>query len=44
MKLRAERGFYYPKQKQLKYPFRRDAEEVLPAALDILAQVGGDDE
>ena len=44
MKLRAERGFYYPKQKQLKYPFRRDAEEVLPAALDILSQVGGDDE
>ncbi len=43
-KLRAERGFYYPKTSQLKYPFRRDAEQLLPVVLDVLAQVGGDDE
>lgn len=44
LKLRAERGFYYPKTGQLKYPFRRDAEQLLPVVLDVLAQVGGDDE
>ncbi|MDO4797095.1 MAG: helicase-related protein, partial [Coriobacteriales bacterium] len=43
-KLRAERGFYYPKTAQLKYPFRRDAEQLLPVVLSVLAQVGGDDE
>ena len=44
LKLRAERGFYYPKTHQLKYPMQRDAEALLPATLGILAQVGGDDE
>ena len=44
VKLRAERGFYYPKTAQLKYPFRRDAEQLLPVVLDVLTQVGGDDE
>ncbi len=43
-KLRAERGFFYPKTSQLKYPFRRDAEQLLPVVLSVLAQVGGDDE
>ena len=43
-KMRAERGFYYPKTHQLKYPMRRDAEALLPATLSVLSQVGGDDE
>jgi transcription-repair coupling factor (superfamily II helicase) len=43
-KMRAERAFYYPKTRQLKYPMRRDAEQVLPAALAVLAGIGGDDE
>ena len=43
-KMRAERGFYYPKTHQLKYPMRRDAEALLPATLGVLSQVGGDDE
>jgi transcription-repair coupling factor (superfamily II helicase) len=44
LKIREERGFYYPKTGQLKYPFRRDAEQLLPVVLGVLAQVGGDDE
>ena len=44
LKFRAERGFYYPKTHQLKYPMRRDAEALLPTALGVLAEVGGDDE
>ena len=44
LKLRAERGYYYPKTRQLKYPFSRDAEALLPATLGVLSQVGGDDE
>ena len=43
-KLRAERGFYYAKTKQLKYPMRRDADALLPATLGVLALVGGDDD
>ena len=43
-KLRAERGFYYPKTHQLKYPMRRDAEALLPTTLSVIALVGGDDE
>ena len=43
-KLRAQRGVYFPKSHQLKYPFRKDAAELVPTALGILALVGGDDE
>ena len=43
-KLRAQRGVYFPKSHQLKYPFRKDAAELVPTALSVLALVGGDDE
>ena len=43
-KLRAQRGVYFPKSHQLKYPFRKDASELVPTALGVLALVGGDDE
>ena len=43
-KLRAQRGVYFPKSHQLKYPFRKDASELVPTALSVLALVGGDDE
>ena len=43
-KLRAKRGVYFPKSHQLKYPFRKDAAELVPTALSILALVGGNDE
>ena len=44
LKFKEERGFYYPKTRQLKYPLRRDAEALLPATLGVLSRVGGDDE
>ena len=43
-RFRAERAFYFPKTKQLKYPLKKSEEEVMPQALAILARVGGDDE
>ena len=43
-KLRAERGLYFPKSHQLKYPFTGDAAELLPTTLRVIALVGGDDE
>ncbi|MDO4539134.1 MAG: transcription-repair coupling factor, partial [Coriobacteriales bacterium] len=44
LKMREERGYYYPKTKQLKYPFSRDADALLPVTLGVLSQAGGDDE
>ena len=40
-----ERGaLVYPKTHKVAYPFHRSEEEVMPAALGVLEQVGGDDE
>ncbi|MCI1345152.1 MAG: DEAD/DEAH box helicase, partial [Atopobiaceae bacterium] len=44
LKFKERHAFYYPKTKQLKYPFHKGAEEIVPAALGILEEVGGDDE
>ncbi len=43
-KLKARRGIYQAKSKKLTYPFHTGKEELLPAALGVLEEVGGDDE
>ena len=42
--LKGRGGVVYPKTKKVAYPFHRTEEEVMPAALGVLEQVGGDDE
>lgn len=37
-------AIYYPKTKKLKYPFHKDKEDLLTAALGVLEEVGGSDE
>lgn len=44
LKFKERHAFCYPKTKQLKYPFHKGAEEIVPAALGVLEEVGGDDE
>lgn len=41
---RRKHAIYYPKSKKLAYPFHTGKEELLPAALGVLEEVGGDDE
>ena len=43
-KLKARRALVLPKSKQLKYPFHTGREEVVPAVLGVLEELGGDDE
>ncbi|ADK68792.1 transcription-repair coupling factor [Olsenella uli DSM 7084] len=43
-RLRAHRAVVYPKTKKLSYPFRTGKEELLPVALGVLEEIGGDDE
>ncbi len=43
-KLKAARALVLPKSKTLKYPFHTGREEVMPAALGVLEELGGDDE
>ena len=44
LRLKQDRAIVYPKAHKLAYPFRRKEEQVMPAALGVLEQVGGDDE
>ena len=44
LKLKERGALVYPKTKKVAYPFHRSEEEVMPAALGVLEQVGGDDE
>ncbi|MBM6775388.1 transcription-repair coupling factor [Olsenella profusa] len=44
LKLRERGGIYYAKTHKLAYPFHRSEEEVMPAALGVLEEIGGDDE
>ena len=44
LKLKERGAVVYPKTKKVAYPFHRSEEEVMPAALGVLEQVGGDDE
>lgn len=44
LKLRGEGALNYPKSHKLAYPFHRKDGEVMPAAVGVLEQVGGDDE
>ena len=44
LKLKARGGVVYPKSKKVAYPFHRTEEEVMPAALGVLEEIGGDDE
>lgn len=44
LKLKGEGALNYPKSKKLAYPFRRKDSELMPVALGVLAQIGGDDE
>jgi transcription-repair coupling factor (superfamily II helicase) len=43
-KFKAKRALVLPKSKTLKYPFHTGREEVMPAALGVLEELGGDDE
>ena len=43
-KMKAKRAIVLPKSKTLKYPFHTGREEVVPAALGVLEEIGGDDE
>ena len=42
--LKERRALYYAKSHELRYPFHREAEQLLPIVLGVLEQVGGDDE
>lgn len=44
LKLKGRGALVYPKTKKVAYPFHRGAEEVMPAALGVLEEIGGDDE
>ncbi len=44
LKLRGEGALNYPKTHKLAYPFRRKDSELMPVALGVLEQLGGDDE
>ena len=44
LKLKERGALVYPKTHKVAYPFHRSAEEVMPAALGVLEQVGGGDE
>ena len=44
LKLKGRGGLVYPKTHKLAMPFRRSEAEVMPAALSILEELGGDDE
>ena len=43
-KLKAKRALVLPKSKTLKYPFHTGREEIMPAALGVLEELGGDDD
>ena len=43
-KFKSRRALVLPKSKTLKYPFHTGREEVVPAALGVLEELGGDDE
>ncbi|MFZ2756109.1 MAG: transcription-repair coupling factor, partial [Atopobiaceae bacterium] len=43
-KLKSKGALVYPKSHKLAYPFRISAEQVMPAALGVLEELGGDDE
>ncbi|MDD5800656.1 MAG: transcription-repair coupling factor [Coriobacteriales bacterium] len=43
LKFKARHAFYYPKTRKLAYPYRRGEEDLLPCALAVLEEVGGDD-
>ena len=44
LKLKGEGALNYPKTHKLAYPFRRKDSELMPVALGVLEQIGGDDE
>ncbi len=43
-RLKEKGGIVYPKTRKLTHPLRRSQEEVMPAALGVLEEIGGDDE
>ncbi len=43
-KMKQRRALVLPKSRVLKYPFHTGREEVMPAALGVLEELGGDDE
>jgi transcription-repair coupling factor (superfamily II helicase) len=44
LKMKERGAIVYPKSLKLAYPFRKGDEDLLPAALGVLEEVGGDDE
>ena len=44
LKLRGRGALNYPKSHKLAYPFHRGGEEVMPVALGVLEELGGDDD
>ncbi|MBQ6395012.1 MAG: DEAD/DEAH box helicase, partial [Atopobiaceae bacterium] len=43
-KFKDRRAIVYPKTKKLSYPFKFSNEQLLPAVLSVLEEIGGDDE
>ena len=44
LRLKERGALVYPKTHKVAYPFHRTEEEVMPAALGVLEEIGGDDE
>jgi len=44
LKIKQKGGLVFPKSGKVTMPFRRTQEEVMPAALGLLEEIGGDDE
>ena len=44
LKLKGRGAIVYPKTHKLAYPFHRNEEQLMPAALGVLEELGGDDE
>ena len=43
-KIKQKGGLVFPKSGKVTMPFKRTQEEVMPAALGLLEEIGGDDE
>ena len=43
-RFKQQRALVLPKSHVLKYPFRTGREEIMPAVLKVLEELGGDDE
>ena len=44
LKFREHHAIYYPKTAKLAYPFHKESEQLMPAVLGVLEEIGGGDE